>query len=524
VGISSDRLAHKRITCTQPESILVAGKVSMALFDKTGTLTKQGLDYLSSRSIHGWTSEAGTASPELSLGMAVCHTLSKASTGTTIGNSVDRVMFEASGATFHKAENAQVVDFQGQSYSVIKVFDFDHHRMSQCVIVKDASGTLTVFVKGSGESIKRKCINDSMPRNFDYSLRESAQQGIYQISMASKSLPSQTDVGKISRDECETGLTFLGVINFKNVIREDTPIVIRQLMEGDVISVMVTGDSVLTGVCIAKEAGILSGQKNLFIGSLDESGVVVWANEANESLDVVSMDVLESNSVEIAVAGDCWEHLRNTDPKHAIQISNNIRVFGRCTPQDKVAIVSAFNEKGLVTAMIGDGGNDCGALKTAHIGIALSDSEASIVAPFTSLDKDIVSVVEVLKEGRCALASALASYKYMVMYGQIEAINQIVNAYFLITFADWCWVFMDGIWTITLAFSLPLARAAKTLSRTRPTASLLGWQTLSSFLGILALNFIFTVIALYYLWQQDWFQCRKVRLIYVFQASKHFFQ
>jgi len=40
-----------------------------------------------------------------------------------------------------------------------------------------------------------------------------------------------------------------------------------------------------------------------------------------------------------------------------------------------------FNEKGYITAMVGDGGNDCGALRMAHVGIASSDSDASIVAP-----------------------------------------------------------------------------------------------------------------------------------------------
>jgi magnesium-transporting ATPase (P-type) len=59
--------------------------------------------------------------------------------------------------------------------------------------------------------------------------------------------------------------------------------------------------------------------------------------------------------------------------------------------------------------------HDSGALKAAHLGIALSDAEASVVAPFTSLDKTITSVTEVLREGRCALASAFASYKYMIM-------------------------------------------------------------------------------------------------------------
>ena len=106
---------------------------------------------------------------------------------------------------------------------------------------------------------------------------------------------------------------------------------------------------------------------------------------------------------------------------------------------DKVSIVSTFVEIGEITLMCGDGGNDCGALKAAHVGIALSDAEASVVAPFTSLDKSISSVTEVLKEGRCALASAIASYKYMIMYGQVESINQVANAYLSVTFTEWCW-------------------------------------------------------------------------------------
>jgi cation-transporting ATPase 13A3/4/5 len=84
-----------------------------------------------------------------------------------------------------------------------------------------------------------------------------------------------------------------------------------------------------------------------------------------------------------------------------------------------------------------------------------------------------------------------------------------MSAYFKITFSEWCWIFMDGVWTITLAFSLPLAKSERTLAQTRPTSSLLGPLTMSSALGILGLNFTFTVIALAALFHQDWFQCRK---------------
>jgi len=506
VGISDNRLAENGITCTNNEAILVAGKVQVALFDKTGTLTNQGLDFLSTRSMVHWNSDEGSLSDEMALGMAACHGLARSKDGTLIGNPVDKVMFAASGAVFEDVEGAfpKITDVNGNSIEVVKNYDFCNERMTQSVIVKKQDG-LVVFVKGSGENIQKLCTSDSLPGDFDAALQSSAKQGVYQISMASKVLlPGDTDLSKISRDDVEKMLTFAGVINFKNVLREDTPAVIRELEEGSVRTVMVTGDSLLTGIRIAKESEMIKPGKKVIIGRSDGSDIV-WVNEADE---IVSLSDCKANA-EIAITGEAWGTLRQSNPKEAASLTESIRVFGRCTPNDKVAVVTSFIELGKVTMMCGDGSNDCGALKTAHVGIALSDSEASIVAPFTSLDKSITSVSELLREGRCALASALASYKYMIMYGQIETINQLINAYFRITFTEWCWVFMDGIWTITLAFSLPLSRPERKLATTRPTSSLLGPHTLSSALGVLGIHFIFTVISLATLFKQDWFQCRK---------------
>lgn len=72
-----------------------------------------------------------------------------------------------------------------------------------------------------------------------------------------------------------------------------------------------------------------------------------------------------------------------------------------------VTLTMTTQEMGFVTPMCDVVGNDCGALKTAHIGMTLSDTKVSIVSPFTSLDKTITSVVEILKEGRCVLAFIL---------------------------------------------------------------------------------------------------------------------
>jgi cation-transporting ATPase 13A3/4/5 len=215
-----------------------------------------------------------------------------------------------------------------------------------------------------------------------------------------------------------------------------------------------------------------------------------------------------SENTVLAMTGEVWRNLIAKNPKTAVALGKKTLVFGRCTPVDKVSIVSTFVRYGDITMMCGDGGNDSGALKAAHVGVALSDSEASVVAPFTSLDKTITSVLEVLREGRCALSSSFSSYKYMLMYGQVETFNQVANAYFNTTFGEWCWLFLDGIWPITMAFSLPLSRAAKKLSKKHPTASILSPHTLFSACGVLAINVLFLVISLVMLFNQDWFQCR----------------
>jgi hypothetical protein len=57
----------------------------------------------------------------------------------------------------------------------------------------------------------------------------------------------------------------------------------------------------------------------------------------------------------------------------------------------QVKVVTLHRDRGLVVGMCGDGGNDCGALRSAHAGLALSEAEASVVSPFTSKSKSVFS-------------------------------------------------------------------------------------------------------------------------------------
>lgn len=450
-------------------------------------------------------------------GMAVCHTLAKTDQGVFIGTFIDEVMFKSTEATMSSTEDGQTVieTKDGGKMQILKRFEFDHATMSQSVLVKDETGRVYSYVKGSAESMKHVCTADSLPSNFTELSENSSREGIYQIALAIADAPKgeelesgETSYAFVSRDEVEKDLSFVGFLNFKNTLRKETPNTLKQLKEGGVSTVMVTGDSVFTGIHIARESGLIDREARVVLGrSVNlKGGNIMWVDgTSDEKTSLPSIMELSSPDCDVALAvtGEVWQVLSSKWSEEAIELAPFISIYGRCTPDDKVSVVQHFVKQGLITMMCGDGGNDCGALKTAHVGVALSDSEASIVSPFTSLDKSIESVVEILREGRCCLASAFSSYKFMILYGQLETTLQITSAFFAVGYAEWNWVWLDGVLVVPLAFLLPLAKAAKNLGPFRPTSSLLGPRTMASALGILAINVSCLVIALIALNHQD---------------------
>jgi predicted P-type ATPase len=521
VGISAKRLGLKRIACTYPEGILVAGKVNVCCFDKTGTLTEAGMNA---------TGVDCNGNEELKnlafLGMGVCHNLKVMGTGEIIGNEVDKASFEFSGSKIDTREGKDFeIIHQGKRYIIVKQNLFDNMTVTQSVIVETEDGKNLVFVKGSPEAIRSICKPKSIPVSFDETFRSGSKSGLYQLGIAYKELKMEKElenddspdlkneveicpvkVSMLPRKDIESSLTFCGFINFENILKKESVSVMQDLHEGNVLVTMITGDNVLTGVRIAKECGICQAETTI-LAQLGINNRIEWVNvDADE---IVSKPLDMTRTFDLAITGDAWSSLVSRDPEYAKLIVKYIRVFGRCNPECKVSVVTTLVQLGYVTLMCGDGQNDCGALKAAHIGVALSTADASIVAPFTSLDLTVASVSEILREGRCALSSALKVYSYFMLYGQLCSMLQTMNAYFVTTFNGWAWIFLDGIWPISMAFTLPLAAAAKKLSSCRPTASLFGPRTLSSICGLLGWNLVYLILAIFLLFQQDWFQCRE---------------
>ena len=107
------------------------------------------------------------------------------------------------------------------------------------------------------------------------------------------------------------------------------------------------------------------------------------------------------------------EYVDTENPSLLHIILSCCHIYARVSPSGKMKVVEELIKMGYMTVMCGDGSNDVEALKAAHVGVSLSEAEASIAAPFTSIQNSIRSVVEVVKEGRASLSSSFQMFKYM---------------------------------------------------------------------------------------------------------------
>ena len=101
--------------------------------------------------------------------------------------------------------------------------------------------------------------------------------------------------------------------------------------------------------------------------------------------------------------------------------------------------------------MCGDGANDCGALRAADVGLSLSDAEASIAAPFTSAVATIECAPRIIREGRAALTTSFACFKYISLYCLIQLFTLLVLFYYNTILSNYEFLWVD------LFVSMPLA-------------------------------------------------------------------
>ena len=416
---------------------------------------------------------------------------------------------------------------------VLKSFEFVSQLRRASVIVRQfGSKSGDVYVKGAPEAMKDICRADSFPADYDELLSYYTHRGFRVIACATKHIfkLNWLKVQKMKREEAESNLDFAGFIVFENKLKDTTAEIISDLRDADIRTVMCTGDNILTAISVARECGLIDRSAHCFVPHFVDGDArtplskLSWESVDNpvyqldentlkplpppaEHDSSLPYDVSNLRHYSIAVTGDVFRWLVDfASPKLLREMLVLGQVFARMSPDEKHELVEKLQSIDYCAGFCGDGANDCGALKAADVGISLSEAEASVAAPFTSRVFDISCVPEVIREGRAALVTSFSCFKYMSLYSAI----QFTSVSFLYASAsnlgDFQFLYIDLFLILPIAIFMGWTGPYKSLSRKRPTASLVSRKVLTPLLGQIVICILVQLINWEAVRQQVWYQ------------------
>ena len=213
-----------------------------------------------------------------------------------------------------------------------------------------------------------------------------SREGLRVLGFAYKAVSAEEELSL----EDENNLTFLGLIAMMDPPREESMAALSQCKRAGIRPIMITGDHKVTAAAIAKRIGILE----------DES-------EACEGAVIDSMSD---------------EELKN--------FVEGISVYARVSPEHKIRIVRAWQEKGNIVAMTGDGVNDAPALKQADIGVAMGITGSEVSKDAASMvltDDNFATIVKAVENGRNVYQNIKNSIQFLLS-GNFGAILAVLYA------------------------------------------------------------------------------------------------
>lgn len=208
---------------------------------------------------------------------------------------------------------------------------------------------------------------------------------------------------------------------------------------------------------------------------------------------------------QLAMTGQTFKVLREHYPELLSSVMVRGAVYARMAPDQKQQLVEQLQTVGYYVAMCGDGANDCGALKVAHAGVSLSDTEASVASAFTSLTGEISCVVDLLREGRASLVSVFGIVRYMACYNITTFLAICILYWYHSALTDIQNLYQDIAIISVYIFLFGRTFPYDKLSPIRPPTSLIGISQFSSILLQLALVAVFQFATVWMLHSQPWY-------------------
>ncbi|KZC05774.1 putative cation-transporting ATPase 13A3 [Dufourea novaeangliae] len=443
---------------------------------------------------------------------------------------------------------------QGVEIGIVRQFPFTSSLQRMSVITRTLGANhYDLYCKGSPEMILSLSKAESIPPDFAATLQDYTSEGYRVIALAHKSLNRlpYAKVQRLSREAAESDLTFLAFVIMENRLKPETSPVISALNTASIKTVMVTGDNMLTALSVARDCDIVkpgtpviavsATQQNQMkpqiyftksnsqptpvspmghggfseitdlnsVASLEtvESGSF-GNNQYENNVNYLSDDLHHSkNKYVFALTGKTWALVKQYYPELIPKLVTRGAIFARMSPDQKQQLVQELQSLGYYVAMVGDGANDCGALKAAHTGISLSDTESSVASPFTSRETNISSVLTVIREGRAALVTSFGIFKYMASYSLTQFISVMLLYSIESNLTDIEFLYIDLFIISIFAFFFGRTQAYDgPLVKTAPLNSLISTTPILSLVTQIMVVAIFQYASLWHLRQMDWFE------------------
>ncbi len=281
--------------------------------------------------------------------------------------------------------------------SRLEEIPFDSERKYMATLNKNKEGKETVYVKGAPEEIlnrsrriltneKSKELGEEILRTLRRRQNELSKKGLRVLAVAYRELKNNetVDFSEEAEERNINNLTFVGFLALKDPLRQSVKQTIKQAEEAGIKTIMITGDYRLTAKAIANELGMAVEDKNILEG---------------HALDDLS-------------------------DKEFFKRVREIKVYARVSPAHKTRIVDAWQVKGEVVAMTGDGVNDAPALKSADIGVALGSGTdvAKETADLVLMDNNFKTILMAVEQGRIIMENI----KKVVLYLLSDSFSELI--------------------------------------------------------------------------------------------------
>ena len=366
-AMGTQKMAKRNAIIKDLKAVETLGCVSVICSDKTGTLTQNKMTvqkiYIGGETIEPQQLDVKNQLHRYLMYDSILNNDSRISEGKTIGDPTESALLEM-------VRKAKVDDeFFREVMERLEEIPFDSDRKLMSTKYK-LHGVPTVLTKGAVDVLLKRTdnirdnegirpITDEDIRVLEEKNREFSENGLRVLAFGYREMaPDET-----LTLENENGFTFVGLIAMIDPPREEAKAAVADAFRAGIRPVMITGDHKITATAIAKQLGIFR-----------EGDIAVVGTELDAMTD-----------------------------KELDQLIEKISVFARVSPENKIRIVEAWQRKGRVVSMTGDGVNDAPALKKADIGVAMGITGTEVSKDAASMilaDDNFATIIGAVANGR----------------------------------------------------------------------------------------------------------------------------